>query len=237
MIETIAVEDNDDSRELLVEYISQTSILNNLGTFSSSVDALEFVKHNFVQVIFLDIELPQISGIEFIQLLDEYFHKKGPYIVFSTAFREYAVEGYEYDRVIGYLHKPYSYSKFLKFVQKAEQKLDIEKTPTKLSFPPLKLKRRKQTISVPIEDILYIKGERNSVVISLADGTDQKFYMPFHGIEDQLPSDQFIRIHKSYVVAKSQIEQLEGNTVRLRSLRVRFPVGITFQQNVKAFLS
>ena len=122
MLTSIVVDDEEDGRELIVDYVTQTSFLELKADFSSPIEALDFVKNYPIDVVFLDVEMPFMTGIEFAKLLDElYAPYQGPYIIFSTAYRDYAVDSYDFHRSIGYLMKPSTYSRFLKFAQKLER--------------------------------------------------------------------------------------------------------------------
>lgn len=239
MITSIIVDDEEDGRGLLAEYIEQTTSLKIMESFSSSVDALHYSKAHPVNVIFLDIEMPHINGLEFAEMLDEiYTPYQGPYIIFSTAYRDFAVESYDFHRTLGYLLKPYPYKKFFKFVQKLERLVgfDGEKPAQSGNTQCLVLERKRQKVSIKLENILYVTGSGNSIIISLVDGRDERFYMPIYEIEARLPEEMFLRIHKSYIVSKSKIKDVQHNTIHLHDLRANFPIGITYRDAIKAFV-
>ena len=234
MFDCVIVDDQEDGLELLADYVNQTSLLSLEKTFLSPVQAMEYVKENPVDLIFLDVEMPLMNGIEFANLLDEYYSPfQGPSLIFSTAYRNFAVDSYDFQRCIGYLLKPYTYSKFLKFVQRLEirngRKVAQE---DKRESQKLVLERRRKEVVIDIDDILYVTGSKNSVIVALSNGRDERFYMAFHQIEKLLPEDLFVRIHKSHIVAIRKIESISNDTIRLSDLRVNFPIGITYRDHV-----
>ena len=238
MFDCVIVDDQEDGLELLADYVNQTSLLSLKETFLSPVQAMEYVKNNLVDLIFLDVEMPLMTGIEFANLLDEYYSPfQGPSVIFATAYRNFAVDSYDFQRCIGYLLKPYTYSKFLKFVQRLEIKngRKIAEDHPKES-QRLVLKRRKKEVVIDVDDILYVTGSKNSVIVALSDGRDERFYMAFHQMEKLLPEDLFVRIHKSHIVAIGKIESISNDTIRMNDLRVNFPIGITYRDHVRQIM-
>lgn len=234
MFDCIIINDQEDSLELLATFVNQTSLLNLKETFLSPVKAIEYVKENSVDLIFLDVIMPQISGIEFATLLDGYYSPlQGPNVIFSSAHREFAVESYDFQRCKGYLLKPYAYSKFIMFVQRMEiQEARKISAFHKEENRQLILKRRRKKVVIKLEEILYITGNKNSVIVSLKNGQDERFYMTFYQIEKCLPKELFVRIHKSHIVAINKIQSMSNNSIRLHNMRVIFPIGNTYRSYV-----
>ena len=234
MIRSIVIDDEDAGVELVKTYINKTKSHQLLNTFTSPLDALEYIKSNEVHVIYLDIEMPDISGLDFVQLLDRYYSvSSGPKVIFSTGHRSYALDSFRYDRVLGFLKKPYSYKDFAVFASKLERAFGY--LINEASIDPEKfiiLTRYNNEIPIPVEQILYVSSEKNSVLISLRNGDMERFYMPLYEIEEILPSGRFIRIHKSYIVAKSAIESIRGSNIKLYNLRPVFPIGRKFSHEV-----
>ncbi|MEM6844230.1 MAG: LytTR family DNA-binding domain-containing protein [Bacteroidota bacterium] len=237
MIKTVVIDDQEEGLNLLVEHTNRTPSLELVGEFQDAVEALTFVKENPVDCIITDVRMPVISGIELVEMLDRYFSgNPKPYVILCTAYTDYAEKSYDHDRIIGYMNKPCMYTRFLKSIQTLERKFsenpggDVSQTNnSRVLFLP----RGKGKVRLFIDDIIYIKGERNSIVITLESGKDEKFYQAFHSIEEKLSGYGFIRIHRSYIVNINRIESVEGNTLRLEGFKVRFPIGTTYKSILK----
>jgi DNA-binding LytR/AlgR family response regulator len=237
MINCISIDDEIAGLQLINGYIKKTASHKLEASFSSPSEGLNYVKNHHVDAIYMDIEMPDLSGIEFIGLIDEHFGiSKGPKVVFTTAHRSYAVDSFRFDRVLGFLKKPYTYHNFLVYAQKLERHFNLSLGSDKSNDEDdvIVLTRWKEKIHIPVKDIIYITSSGNSVIVSLIDDVDERFYMPFYAIEDKLPEDKFIRIHKSYIVATNRIQSISGSKLKLKDLRISFPIGVTYQEKIHA---
>ena len=232
----IIVDDELAGIKVLTDYVQRTDFLALLETFQKSTDALTYLKSNKVDVVFLDINMPHVSGIDMVSLLDEHYSsEQGPKVIFNTAYRGYAVDGYDYNRVIGFLHKPYQYSRFLKTVTKSQNYIDnnlptAEKKPEHVIF-----EYRKKKFRVALDDILYAMSEKNYTSIATTDQT-YRILKSITEVEKMLPADQFVRIHKSYIVAINKVEKIEYLSLQLKGLKATFRIGPTYRENVKKII-
>jgi DNA-binding LytR/AlgR family response regulator len=205
----IIVDDEPVARKILHEFVDQVPFLDLHGKFENAMKAEAFLKLNTVDLIFLDIEMPKISGLQFLQNL-----KVESMVILTTAFPQYALEGYELD-IIDYLLKPFALSRFLKAVQKAK---DFYEMKHRNGAGPLSsyifIKSDKRIEKIELSDILYAESVGNYVSVY----TDDKrilAYLTMKSLEAQLPADDFIKIHQSYLVNCSKIEAIEGNEVKI----------------------
>ena len=203
----VIIDDESLSREGLKGYIEKIPYLNLTGECENALQASEVLGKQPVDLIFLDIQMPYLSGIDFLKNL-----QRPPLVIFHTAFPNYAIESYQLD-VIDYLVKPINFERFFKAVQKAKEYYDLKNgitAPGAQSFVFLKCEQRYEKIV--FNAILYIASMQNYAVIY----TDRQKYivlLSLKAIEEKLPKDQFLRIHKSYIVALDKISSVKGNAV------------------------
>ena len=209
----LVVDDEPIAREGILEYISQIDYLHPVGDCKSAAEAAGLLQKNNIGLIFLDIQMPKLSGIEFVRAL-----ASPPLIIFTTAFPEYALEGFELD-VVDYLLKPISFSRFLKSVEKAQSYLHARQKEMSIYQDFFFIKCNGKIEKIVMTDVNYIEAMANYVIIH----TRQKkyiTYLTFSGIEEQLPAHLFIKIHKSFLVAISAIQTIDGNEVITGSMRL-----------------
>ncbi|WP_346853955.1 LytTR family DNA-binding domain-containing protein [uncultured Draconibacterium sp.] len=233
-INCLVIDDERLAREYLKNYISKIPELELLGDFNSPLKATELIKKGEVDLLFIDIQMPDITGIEFVKSLT---YK--PEIIFTTAYQEYALEGFNLS-AIDYLLKPFSFERFFQAVIKVIDKLgdksekniqpqlpeDVQTTYTE-SY--LSIRADRKFYKINFDDIKYIEG--------------QKAYVTFHTqkkritalaslkeLEESLPKKQFIRIHKSYIVSIKEILSLEGNIIEVDDIKL--PVGKLYKEDV-----
>lgn len=206
MIYCIIIEDEPLAVEKLEDYISKLTFINLLKTFNSGIDAIEFLNKNTVDLIFLDIEMKELSGI---QLLESISVK--PKIIFTTAYKKYAIKGYEL-QVCDYLLKPISFERFVKACDKVHAEL-IRETNIKTENR-IFLKTEYRLEGVDVSKILYIEGMGDYLKVV----TDKQKIMTKQTFKDllkELPADRFFRVHNSYAVAIDRIEKIERNRIRI----------------------
>lgn len=207
----IIVDDEPVARKILQEFTEQVPFLDLLGKFESAVKTEEFLKSNQPDLIFLDIEMPRVSGLELLKRT-----KVDSMVIITTAFPQYALDGYELD-IIDYLLKPFAWHRFLKAVQKAKDFDEMKNQPKTMgTLPPsyIFIKSEKRIEKVELNDILYAEVLGNYVTIC----TENKkiiAYLTMKSLENQLSSSEFIKIHQSFLVNCSKIESVEGNELKV----------------------
>lgn len=205
----IIVDDEPVARKILQEFVEQVPFLEVAGQFENAIKAEAFLQHHAADILFLDIEMPKLSGVEYLKR-----SAVQPLVILTTAFPEYALQGYELD-IIDYLLKPVAFSRFLKAVHKAKDYAERQ-TAVALPSPPSSIfvRSEKRIEKIELGDILYIESIGNYVSICTA---TKKIiaYLTLKGLESQLPDDVFTRIHQSFLVNFSRIDAIEGNMVRI----------------------
>ena len=205
MIHCLLVDDEPIARKGLLEYIQQISYLNLVGECKNAAEAVSMLEKQPVDLIFLDIQMPRLTGIDLVKALPN-----PPLIVFITAYPQFALEGYNLD-VLDYLLKPVPFPRFLKAVEKARQLL-TGRTPPTAEAGYFFIKCNGKIEKITTSKVLYIEGMANYVVIHTH---DKKYvtYLTIGGMEAQLPDGMFLRIHKSYIVALHAIISIKGDEV------------------------
>jgi two-component system LytT family response regulator len=219
MITCIIVDDEQYSIETLKEYISKISDVQLIGEFTSSLHAIKTIADGLKpDIIFLDINMPELSGIELGELLSPEIA-----IIYITGFADYAIKSFE-TNVYDFLLKPISFQKLLKAINKVTIRKSLQNdklAATEYLFinPGVKGKM----IKIVIADIIYIQGLKNYVIIYL-EGAKHITYLTMYEIEQALPPEQFIRIHKSYIINFNMIQSIDGNAV-IMTEKLSFPLG------------
>ncbi len=223
----IAIDDDLPALEVVAEYCSKIRFLNLTDTFTNPFDAVQVLNNDKVDLLFLDIVMPQISGIEFLKTL-----YNPPMIIFTTAYKEYAVEGFNFDAV-DYLVKPLAFDRFSKAVNKAFQLIklrtpaDNHEVDNSVNTPGfLMVKVEYSTIRIDLNNILYIEGLKDYVKIF----TEGKLILTkttMKNIMEKLPSFNFFRVHKSYIVPVNKIDMIENNRIIIGNQRI--PIGESFR--------
>jgi DNA-binding LytR/AlgR family response regulator len=217
IINCIIIEDEPLAMERAVEYAGKVPYLKLMKTFDNGLDAIGYIKENKVDLIYLDIKMDELTGI---QLLESLVVK--PEIIITTAYHQYALKGFELS-VTDYLLKPFTFERFLKATEKAHQKLVTNRKSEK-KFLFVKTEYRMQKVF--FDDILFIEGMRDYRCIQKSENKILTL-QTFNDLERELPEDKFCRVHKSYIVAISKIESIERNRVRIRNKLI--PVSETYR--------
>lgn len=229
-IKCIAVDDEPLALEKIKSYIEKIPYLDLLQTFSNGLDAITFLKEKSVELIFLDIQMDQLTGIQMLETM-----KKKPKVIFTTAYDEYAIKGYELD-VSDYLLKPIPFDRFLQAVEKVADQLTVAQTekpaPSTIenSAPEsdyifIKTEYRMQKVN--LSDILYIEGQKDYLLVKCKDFRIMTL-QNFKNMEERLPAGRFIRVHKSYIIAMDKIESIERNRIKIGDKLI--PVGETYKK-------
>ncbi len=208
MIQCIAIDDEPLALELISTYCAEINFIQLQKTFTKTSDALKYIKANPVDLLFLDIQMPDISGIDFYKNLEE-----KTMVIFTTAYSEYAVEGFNLNAV-DYLLKPYELERFRKAVNKAKEFYDYaakETNETTYIF----VRADYSLIKIDCNDILYIESIDDYLRIHLSGKKPVMTLSTLKAIEDKLPSSNFIRVHRSYIIALNKIESVRGKNIQL----------------------
>lgn len=224
----IIIEDQPPAQRILKKYIVDVGSLELKGAFSNAIQAMEFLKTSRIDLIFLDIHLPKISGIDFLKTMTH-----PPHIILTTAFPDYALESYELN-VVDYLLKPFSFQRFVQAVAKVPLRDRFEQKSEAVANTPqtrkeLFIKSGHELIKITIDDILYLKSDSDYTEICIS-GKKYLSTEPLRYWSETLESNQFVRVHKSYIVNTSKIEKIAGNQIYLVE-RIVLPIGRTYKDS------
>lgn len=226
-INCLIIDDEPLAQRVVEKYAQDIPYLEIVKKCNHAMEAIEVLHSQKIDLIFLDINMPKITGINFLKTL-----KNPPLIIITTAYAEFAIEGYELD-VVDYLMKPFAFDRFLKAVQKVQDILDGKPLPGSMGKEPesveekfVFIKSSKKTFKVDLSDILYIEAlgdyvkiyTRNKMIIS---------YQSLKNIETQLPQKFFPRVHKSFIISLDKIELIEGNMVKIGERTI--PIGSNYK--------
>ncbi|TAH18858.1 MAG: DNA-binding response regulator [Cytophagales bacterium] len=241
-ISCLIVEDEPLARSLLEQYIKKVPYLELVASCSSPLAAIEILREQPVNLLFSDIQMPEITGIMLLKILP-----KKPFVIFTTAYSEYALDGYELD-VVDYLLKPITFDRFLKAVEKVYQRLSPIVQNIQNQIPEEKINQDKQNetsqnfifvkdgtklVKIKLSDILYVEGLKDYVMIY----TQQQRIVTLQrmkNLEAELPTNQFIRIHNSYIVALEAIDSIDKEKVQIG--KVFLPISDTYRKSFKEFI-
>jgi two-component system, LytTR family, response regulator len=226
MINCIVVDDEQHAIDILMHYINQTPLLSLVGSSTNPIEALQIIATQKVDLVFLDIHMPELSGIDFIKALNGKAK-----VILTTAYSEFALDGYELD-VVDYLLKPIRLPRFLSAVQKAAKSLkeeDVQDVEDDYIF--VKTESKGKLLKINLAEIDYIEGMKNYVAIH-SGGSKIMVYTAMKEIEDRLPSKQFMRIHKSFIVRVDRISGIEGNRVLLKNVHADIMIGENYKNEL-----
>lgn len=234
MIRYLIVDDEPIAHRIIENYCENLPYLEKKGSCYNAFEALQFLNEDTVDLMFLDINMPRLSGFDFLKTLPN-----PPKIIVTTAYKEFALEGYELN-VSDYLLKPFSFDRFLKAINKTFDSTQNKKSS--VALPPNEtepninsffLRGDKKHHQIHFEDLLFIEAYghytkvylKNEMIVSPQKISD---------LEQLLPKTNFIRTHKSFIVAKDKIKQIEGNRILIDAYKV--PIGQTYKENIMIFL-
>jgi len=212
MINCIIVDDEPLARKGLKEYIADVDFLHLLGEFDNAVKATELLSKGIIHLLFLDIQMPKITGLDFFKSL----HHPPP-VIFTTAYPQYALEGFDLN-ALDYLVKPISFERFLKAVHKVKEYYEVrqhnDEAVIRKNEDYFFIKADNKLVKIFFNEILFVEALQNYVIIHT---TDKKFvtYLTFKSVEEYLPGERFIKTHKSYIISASKIDSIEGNDIRI----------------------
>lgn len=227
-IKCIIIDDEPLAQNVIEKYVSTLESFELVCKCKNAIEAISYLQQNIVDVMFLDINMPDLSGIEMLKTL-KYF----PQVIITTAFSEYALESYEYE-VVDYLLKPISFERFLKAVNRLKININKENISNQTQYIENKqkhvfLKSNKVTHKIKLADISYIEGCGNYLKV-VTPSKNIMIYEKMNTFEQMLTDTNFIRIHKSYIIAFDKIEQIEGNTIEI--LKKTIPIGRMYKKNL-----
>lgn len=213
-ISCIIIDDEPLARKGLREYAEQVDFLELGGEFDSPLKATDLLSRGGVHLLFLDIQMPKLTGLDFIKSLPH-----PPPVIFTTAYPQYAVEGFELN-AIDYLVKPVSFDRFFKAALKAKEYYEVRQENAQAATTETAaadfffIKADNKLVRIFYADVLFVEALQNYVVVHTA---AKKYitYLTFKSVEEYLPADRFIKTHKSYIVAAAMIDSIEGNEIRI----------------------
>jgi len=228
----IIIDDEPLAHKVIVNYLKDISSCELLGSYFTPLEALEVVKSGQVDLIFLDINMPKLTGLEFLETL-----KHPPMVIITTAYHEYALKSYEFS-VVDYLLKPFSFQRFLQAIDKAADLFALKSQASRPAASEgdsdtsliLNLKSDRKQYRVNVKDITFLEGYGSYVKVH----TTEKLIVVLERLTnyEQLLADHgFVRIHRSYLVAKDKIEFIEGNQVQIMGQKL--PIGTSYRNQVK----
>lgn len=219
-LRTIIVDDDPMTIRILEDYVGRTDFLEHLASCRDAIEASNLLKKEDVDLVFLDVELPGMTGLELIESLTA-----PPHIILVSGKGDYAVSGFEHD-VSDYLVKPVDYSRFLKAVNKLEE-ANQKDAPQAGHTDRLFVKADTQLVGIRVDEIEYIEALADYVRIHTPDKR-YTVYSSLKGIERRLPSEKFMRTHRSYIVNLDKIDSIEGNSLSIAEKSL--PVGVTYHK-------
>lgn len=232
MINCLIIDDEDHAIDILKKYVDKTPILHLVASTVNPVYGLEILNSEKIDLIFLDIQMPEISGLDFIKAI------KGNYkVIITTAYSDYALEGFDLD-VVDYLLKPIPFPRFLKAVQKAADRIISRETSEQLhlvndsyvenDFILIKNEVRGKLLKINLNEIDYIEGMKNYVAFH-HNGIRTLALLNMKNMEERLPKKNFIRVHKSYIIAIHKIKAIEGSLIILHNIKAEILLSETYK--------
>lgn len=217
----LIVDDDEMSRSTVLHFVEQTELLKLKGNCCSASEAMQILKETHIDLIFLDIEMPHMSGLEMLETL----HYK-PYVVFITSKRDYAVEAFEHN-VVDYLLKPLKYVRFIKAVNKVFELKKLSSTVTHdISGEDIFVKSELKYVRIKFSEVYFIEAMADYVVLYLKD-TKHIIHSTMKGIEQKIPLDLFIRVHRSYIVNITKIDMVENANISINTKKI--PIGASYK--------
>ena len=228
MIKCILVDDEPLARSLLEGHIAAVPFLEHCGSFKNAILAADFLTKNKVDLIFLDIQMPMLTGIQFLKTLS-----RPPKVIFTTAYREYAIESYELE-VADYLLKPITFERFFKAVSKLNMPVQSAPSPIQNASPEtIFVQSNKKHIKVVLDDILYVESLKDYLKIHQKDGVLVIKERISHFVT-QLPSDRFLQVHRSYIVNMAAVTAFTQLDVEIGVVEI--PIGGKYKETVLSIL-
>jgi len=243
----IIVDDEPLARDVLETYLERMPDVNLVATCSNAFEANQALKDNQVDLMFLDIQMPQLTGMDFLRTL-----QNPPMVIFTTAYSEYAIEGFELD-ALDYLLKPISFDRFVKAVNRAKEQKNLQtggaesavatepadaQGESDLEEDFIFVKADKKLIKINYDDVLYIEGLKDYVIIRCNDNRVITL-QTMKSLEARLPSKIFKRIHRSYIINMSKVEAVMGNMIEIteKGAKKHLPIGKNYREELQGMVN
>ncbi|MEN2487375.1 LytTR family DNA-binding domain-containing protein [Flavobacterium sp. B11] len=226
-IKCVLIDDEPLAIKVLQNYFTNFTDFEVVATFNNSLEALDFINSTPVDAVFLDINMPMMTGFELISLIENKTK-----VIITTAFREFAAESYDLD-VLDYLVKPIPLPRFIKCINKITTEYNLKnniKVETSKGDSHIFIKVDKKMMKINIEEILFVEGMKEYIKVVTPDKT-YITHKSLTSLSEELPADRFLRIHKSYVIALNKVKSIEGNRVQIQSYNI--PIGRNYSKEVK----
>ncbi|OXA85526.1 LytR/AlgR family response regulator transcription factor [Flavobacterium hercynium] len=226
-IRCVLIDDEPLAIKVLQNYFTNFTDFEVIATFNNSLEALDYINSTTVDAVFLDINMPMMTGFELISLVENKTK-----IIITTAFREFAAESYDLD-VLDYLVKPIPLPRFIKCINKITTEYNLKnniKVETTKGDSHIFIKVDKKMMKINIEEILFVEGMKEYIKVVTPDKT-YITHKSLTSLSDELPADRFLRIHKSYVIALNKVKSIEGNRIQIQSYTI--PIGRNYSKEVK----
>ncbi|HEY1192776.1 MULTISPECIES: LytR/AlgR family response regulator transcription factor [Flavobacterium] len=226
-IKCVLIDDEPLAIKVLQNYFTNFTDFEVIATFNNSLEALDFINSTPVDAVFLDINMPMMTGFELISLIESKTK-----VIITTAFREFAAESYDLD-VLDYLVKPIPLPRFIKCINKITTEYNLKnniKVETAKGDSHIFIKVDKKMMKINIEEILFVEGMKEYIKVVTPDKT-YITHKSLTSLSEELPAERFLRIHKSYVIALNKVKSIEGNRVQIQSYNI--PIGRNYSKEVK----
>ena len=221
----IIIEDEIPAQKILKNYLEKLPNFELKGVFKAAIEANGFLNEQSVDVVFLDINLPDISGIDFIKTI-----KNPPAIIMTTAYPDYAVCSFELDTIVDYLVKPFSFDRFLKAIKKVKERAEKPEKKLKVEGEEFFFLNVDKTLhKIETNSILYIESSRNYITV-ITDKKKLSYIDSLKNWSEKLPKNQFIQVHKSFIINRIFVEKISGNEIYVKGTRI--PIGRTYKQEL-----
>lgn len=231
-IRCIAIDDEPLALKQISAYIDKTPFLDAVALCNNAFEAIEYLAHNEVDLMFVDINMPDLNGMDFVKSLT-----RKPQVIFTTAYSEYAIEGFNVD-ALDYILKPLSYSVFLKAAGKAKNWFDHTQKQTEslhTTSDSLFVKSEHKMIRIILSEIKYIESSNEYIQIHLINNEPVTTFIRLKTIEEQLPKDRFMRIHRSFIVNLDRIKVIERNRIVFDNT-IYIPIGEQYKESFQEFV-
>jgi DNA-binding LytR/AlgR family response regulator len=226
MLNCVIVDDQQEAINIIKDHLQKVPEITLLREFDNSIDALRFLENNKVEIVFLDVQMPYLNGMEVIEALKEKYQNDLPAFILTTGHSEYALPSYEY-RVTDYLLKPIFFNRFKKAVEKV-----IENYNKKRRF--IVIGSEGSRVRINLDEMIYIKSDKNYVNIISISGERKIYNKPLHYLQELLNPHEFIRVHKSYIVSANFIDSIRTTSILIRANgeNIEIPIGYTYKKTV-----
>lgn len=231
-IKCLAIDDEPLALKQISSYIDKIPFLETVGLCQSAYEAMEYLEKNEIDLMFVDINMPDLNGMDFVKSLTV-----KPQIIFTTAYSEYAIDGFKVD-AIDYILKPISYETFLKSANKAKTWFEInQKQPETIQTTKdcLFVKSEYKLIRIMLADIKYIESANEYIQIHLVNDQPVTTLIRLKSMEEQLPKDKFMRVHRSFIVNLDRVTEIERNRI-IFDHKVYIPIGDQYKENFQTFI-